>query len=167
MSARIACCRFSTMISLLPAQAAAPMQQLFDRAVALYQGGLATKAERLCLQVLEARNGHFGALHLLGVIRHQQGRNDEALDALSAALKTQSKSASARSNRGLVFMALGRHKEALADFDRALAADPALVEALSSRGHALVCLERHEEALESFDKAVALRPTNFARECKR
>jgi tetratricopeptide (TPR) repeat protein len=140
---------------------ATSMQQLFDRAVALHERGLATEAEHLCLQILEARKGHSGALHLLGVIRHQQGRYDEALAALSAALKTQSKSASARSNRGLVFMALGRHKEALADFDRALAVDPALVEALSNRGHALVCLERHQEAITSFDKALALRPTHF------
>ena len=140
---------------------ATSLQQLFDRAVALHERGLATEAERLCLQVLEARKGHSGALHLLGVIRHQQGRYEEALAALSAALKTQSKSASARSNRGQVFMALGQHKEALADFDRALAADPALVEALSGRGHALVCLERHQEAIASFDKALALRPTHF------
>jgi Tfp pilus assembly protein PilF len=146
------------MIDLPPAQADASMQQLFDRAVMLHQDGLATEAERLCLQILEARKGHFGALHLLGVIRHQQGRNDEALDALSAALKTQSKSASARSNRGLVFMALGRHKEALADFDRALAANPAYVEVLHNRGNVLHYLDRHEEAIASFDKALALRP---------
>jgi Tfp pilus assembly protein PilF len=136
------------------------MQQIFDRALALYQAGHLTEAEQLCLQILRAHKRHFGALHLLGVIRHQQGRNDEALDALSAALKAQSNSASARANRGLVLMALGRHKEALADFDRALAIQPDCVEALTNRGNALHGLDRLEDAVASFDRALALQPAH-------
>ena len=63
------------------------LQELFDRAIALHQGGNLVAAERLYQQALLMEPGSFAPRHMLGVIRFQQGRSSEAIDLITAALK--------------------------------------------------------------------------------
>src|SRR5262249_53137560 len=66
-----------------PRDAAAPpaegepadSSRLLEQAIFVHQRGRLTEAERLYLKILEVQPDHFDALHLLGVIRHQQGRD--------------------------------------------------------------------------------------------
>jgi tetratricopeptide (TPR) repeat protein len=116
------------------------------------------EAEALYRQVLAAAPNHFDALHLSGVLMHQRGRSDEALELISAALATNTNVAMAHHNHGLVLAALARFEEALAAYDRALALKPDYADALYSRGNALAALSRSDEAVASFDRAIALRP---------
>lgn len=88
----------------------------------------------------------------------QQGRNTEALEAISAALTLNPNSAPALFNHGNVLDALGRPVEALASFDRALALRPGYAEAHNNRGKVLRALGRLDEALAGFDRALAARP---------
>src|SRR5215469_10005195 len=60
---------------------------LLDRAIALHQAGRLAEAERMYLAVMEAQPDDFDATHLLGVIRHQQGRDQEALELIGSVLK--------------------------------------------------------------------------------
>src|SRR5262249_1368820 len=92
--------------------------------------------------------------NLLGVLRYQQGRNQEELDHISAALKLNPNSAAALSNFGLVLEKLGRPADALASYDKALALKPNYAEALTNRGIALGALQRPADALASYDKAL-------------
>jgi tetratricopeptide (TPR) repeat protein len=64
----------------------------------------------------------FRALHLLGVVRYQQGRHEEAY-ALMAAANTVDPTSVDLSNLGIV-QELGRTKQAVATYDRALALKP-------------------------------------------
>src|SRR5580698_6313910 len=97
------------------------LQQLAGRAMESHQRGDLAGAERLYLQVLEAKSDHFEARHLLGVLRGQQGRYEEALGLVGAALKIKPDVPGALSNFGLILHKLKRHQEALASYDRALA----------------------------------------------
>jgi protein O-GlcNAc transferase len=136
-------------------------RQLLERAMAFHQIGQLADAEQLYLQILRLDAGQFEAQHLLGVLRGQQGRYQEALELIGAALRTRSDWPGALANYGLVLQKLKRHEEALASFDKALAIRSDYFEALNNRGNALSELGRHEEALASYDRALAVRP-NFA-----
>ena len=96
------------------------LAQLFDQAADLHRKGNLAAAESLYLQLLAARSDHFDALHLLGILRYQQGRLDEALALIGAALQTNPGFAPALLNQGLVLAALKRREEALASYDKAL-----------------------------------------------
>jgi hypothetical protein len=51
------------------------LSRLLEQAIAHHQNGSLAEAERLYLQILKGQPGHFDALHLLGVVRHQQGKH--------------------------------------------------------------------------------------------
>ena len=74
--------------------------QLLQEALLLHQQGNLDQAELRYTMVLAAHPKQFDAKHLLGVIRLQQGRNTEALDHISAALKLKPRSALALSRLG-------------------------------------------------------------------
>jgi len=141
--------------------------QALQQAVQLHQQGRLDQAEHHYKGILAAQPNHFGAKHLLGVLRYQQGRNQEALDHISAALKQNPNSAAALSNFGLVLAKLGRPADALASYDKALWLKPDYAEALNNRGNALRDLNRPAEALASYDKALALKPDYVDALCNR
>lgn len=134
------------------------LQLLCDQAVQLHQQDDLAGAEKLYLQVLASDKSHFVALHLLGVLRYQQERGDEALGLITAALQINSQAAEAHSNLGAVLKSQGRLEDSLAAYDRALALSPELAVALNGRGATLSDLSRFDEALASYNKALAVTP---------
>src|SRR5580704_8318333 len=102
----------------------ATLQELFDQAIALHQGGDLAGAERLYQQVLLMEPASFAPRHMLGVIRFQQGRNAEAIDLIAAALKQNPQVAAAWVNLGNVQAAAGRPEEAAGSYRKALALSP-------------------------------------------
>ena len=131
--------------------------QLLDQAIKLHASGDLTAAERLYANILSADPSNFTALHFLGVLRAQQGRNSEAQRLIEAAIKSNPRSASALTNYGNVLIALGRHQDALESYNRALALqwDPVT---LNGKATALQKLGRFDDALESYDRAIAAKP---------
>jgi predicted O-linked N-acetylglucosamine transferase (SPINDLY family) len=128
-----------------------------DYAVKFHQLGMLAEAEQFYDAILKVKPDHFKALHLLGVLRQQQGNRVEALRLTSEALAANSRSADALCTFGAVLDALERHEEALAAYDQALAMEKDRAEALVSHGIALVQLGRNQEALEAFDGALAIK----------
>src|SRR5712692_6797845 len=105
------------------------LSQEFSIALRLHQEGKLDQAALHYAAILEAQPSHFDAMHLLGVVRLQQGRHTEGLDKIQSALKLNPTNVEALSNLGLGLGKLGRPAEALASYDKALAIMP---------GHALV-----------------------------
>jgi protein O-GlcNAc transferase len=136
-----------------------PAKALSD-AVELHRKGNLAAAEDLYLQLIRARADHVDALQMLGVLRSQQRRPQEALSLFDAALRARPGYPPALLNRGLALAALERHQEALASYDRALAVQPDYLDALYHRGVVLRSLRRPAEALAGFDRALAVR-THF------
>jgi len=62
------------------------IQQNFDLAMQHHRAGRLSQAEQLYSQVLAHQPGHFDAMHLLGVIAHQKGQNDVAVDVIRKAI---------------------------------------------------------------------------------
>lgn len=131
---------------------------ILDRASDLHRKGDLAAAERLYGDVLKAQPDHFEGLRMLGFLRYQQGRLEEALSLMRAALKARPKLPAALLNCAVVLDALRRFEEALSYYDQALALEPDYVEALYNRGVVLDNLRRPAEALASFDKLLAITP---------
>src|SRR5689334_17067047 len=87
------------------------IQQLLRRACDFHQKGKLAQAERLYQQIFEIWPGHFDACHLLGVLRHQQARNHEAIELIGAALQRKPNDVVALSNYGVVLDELKRYDE--------------------------------------------------------
>jgi tetratricopeptide (TPR) repeat protein len=130
--------------------------ELFEQALALHQAGRLEEAAPLYERLkLATRSRDFAVLHMLGVLRAQQGRHGESLELIGAALEIDGGSPPALSNYATTLAALGRWPEALAYSDKALAINPAHPGALKNRADSLLALKRPGEAIESYGKAIA------------
>ena len=141
-----------------PSQQAFDLGHLLGQAREFHRDGDLASAQMLCGQILELKPKHFDALRLLGMVRQQQGRHEEALAPISSACEVDPTSVEALMDLGNVLQALGRNAEAAAVYDRALAIAPRDAEALNQRGNAMRALDRPAGAVMSFDRAIAIRP---------
>ena len=107
------------------------------RAVALHQAGDLAAAEKLYQDVLSLHADNFDANHLLGVLRAQQRRYDQAQTLIERAIGVRPGDPAALASYGKVQMALGDFAGALKSYDRALAAHPNNPDLLYARGNAL------------------------------
>src|ERR1041384_6764049 len=103
---------------------AAETADLFARAVELHQRGRLQEAEQHYRQILTRDPGHADSLHLLGVLAHQVGRNELAVELIGKALTTNDRVPEFHYNIGLAYGALGRFEEAAEHNRRAIALDP-------------------------------------------
>ena len=136
----------------------AEFASLLNRAVALYRSGETSRAERIYVEVLARQPREFNALQLLGLLRLDQGRAEEAIALMQYALQQQPKSAIVHNNLGVALFRLRRSREAIASYKRALSLKPDYAEAHCNVGMALSQLGRHDEAITSLRRALALKP---------
>ncbi len=134
------------------------LPQTMQDAVALHRQGRLREAEKLYARVLKAVPENFDALHLLGLVKAQNGQIGEAYRLMSAALKINGQAPDALMNFANVLHALKRDAEALACLDKALALHPGDPDTLLNRGNALLTLKRPQEALDSFTQVLAQKP---------
>jgi tetratricopeptide (TPR) repeat protein len=134
------------------------LSALLDQAVSLHGQGRLAEAERLYEQALAENPDLMDARHMLGVLRAQQGRNQDALDLIAPVAAANPRDALALANLGNVLNALHRRQEALQAFDRTLALAPGYPDAWCNRGNVLQDMGRLEEALASYDRALSLNP---------
>lgn len=134
-----------------------------------HRAGRVAEAENAYRQVLRAEAGNFTALHMLGFLKAQQGKYDEAIPLLHKAVRANPAELTALSHYAGALMAAQRFDEALAAYDRLLAREPKAFDALYNRG---VILSQHaatrsqkalfEDALASLDQAAQLQPAMAA-----
>jgi tetratricopeptide (TPR) repeat protein len=127
------------------------------QAVQQHQRGRLSAAETLYRRILAAQPNHLDALHLLGVLKQQTNRSDEALQLIGAALQLKA-TAPILSNFGSVLNALKRPREALPFLDRALALAPSFADAHSNKSRSLLDLDLHQQALASAEAALRFSP---------
>jgi protein O-GlcNAc transferase len=131
--------------------------ELLKSALSAHRSGRIVEAEALYTNVLSIYPDHCDAKHYLGILRAQQGRNEEALTLIGAALDQSPSSGHYHLNYSNVLFALGRHAEAMAGYDKALSISPTSADARNNRGNLLLELKRYQEALQDYDKALLLK----------
>lgn len=134
------------------------VRQMLAQAINAHGKGKIAVAERLYLGILQRSPGHVDALHLMGVIRNQQGRPEEALGLFQKAIKANPNVAAFHSNLGNAYMALGQTGAAEASFRKAIQLKPDFAEAHNNLGQSYMERKRYEDAEPLFRKAVDCRP---------
>ncbi len=115
-----------------------------ENAISLHREGRLEDAERVYRSVLVGEPRNTAALHLLGVIRHQQGRHDEALGLIGRAIAANPTKAVYHNNYGAALLSLERFAEAAASFHAALKICPRYPDALANLGLAISACEEAE-----------------------
>lgn len=127
-------------------------------ALELQRKGQWAEAERLYRQVLERNPNDAKALHLLGMLQHQTGKETQAIELLGRSIGIDPDQPHVLSNYGSLLAQAGRAAEALGPLMQAVRLGPEFAEGHNNLGAALERLGRWAEALTSFERAVALKP---------
>jgi tetratricopeptide (TPR) repeat protein/2-polyprenyl-3-methyl-5-hydroxy-6-metoxy-1,4-benzoquinol methylase len=138
---------------------------LFDAALTHHQRGELQQADALYRQVLALKGDHFDALHYLGVLRHQVGQNDIAVELMGKALAVKERSPECHFNIALAFGALGKWEETIAHNRRAIALRPDYPMAYLNLGNALKAQGKAADAAGSYRRALASQPDNHILHC--
>jgi tetratricopeptide (TPR) repeat protein len=134
------------------------MRDVLVTAVEMHQTGQWARAAQLYLRVLQSEQENADALHLLGVLKHQQGNHAEAVALISRAVALRPGVPDFHANLAEAFRALGQLDRAAGGCQAALRLRPDHPEALCNLGMALQGLGRHDEAIASFRLALERRP---------
>ncbi len=138
-----------------------PQQSLvstLELALQLYTTGQLAKAEKLYFQILKTDPDQPVALHMLGIIAHQVGKIDIAVNFIMKALVARPDFIEAYNNLGNMLQEQEKLDDALTYYDKALAIKPDFIEALYNRGTVLQRQKKLREAVASYHAAINLNP---------
>src|ERR1039457_5234681 len=97
----------------------ASVGDLIRAALPLHQSGRLAEAAVIYDEVLRREPDNHDGLHLKGLIAHQQGRHDEAVDCIGRAVKLRPTDPIFWFNYGNVLRAAGRNSDAVEAYRRA------------------------------------------------
>lgn len=132
--------------------------QAIDIALRHHNAGELQQAEVIYRQILDIQPDHPDVLHLLGLIAHQVGRNDAAIELIGKALSLFSGNPLFHGNLGSAQLESGRLEEAVASFRAALNLKADYPESHFNLGIALSNLGRLDEAVAAYRAALACKP---------
>ncbi|MDH4215494.1 MAG: sulfotransferase [Gallionella sp.] len=145
-------------------QQPSPMLSI-DQAMALanqlQSQGRLQESEHLLQQILQQQPNHPFALHLLGVIAHQVGKNPLAVSLIQKAIQGNGNIALFHANLSEILRQLKRLDEAIAHGERAVALEPQMAMAHSNLGIAYFDRKDYDRAEACQRRALAIDP-NFA-----
>jgi len=100
------------------------VQKAVEEATTYHKQGHLAEAEAMYRQVLANDPHQFDALHMLGVIAHQTGKHEDAVQLIIRALQRNPADAAAHCNLGTAYRALNRLDEAVGSYKKAIELKP-------------------------------------------
>jgi protein O-GlcNAc transferase len=137
------------------------IQQAIDLAVQHHNAGDLPKAEGIYQQILQADPNQPVALHLLGVIAQQVGKNDIAVDLITKAITIKPDYAEAHYNLGNTLQELGQLDEGVSSYNKAIDIKPDYLEAHYNLGNIFRNLGMLDEAKIHYNKAIYIKPDYY------
>ncbi len=134
------------------------LTEVFTAAIQHHQAGRLQQAEALYRQILQANPNQPETLHLLGVIAHQVGRNDIAIDYINKAIAINPAVAEFHNNIGEAYRAREDLARAIDHFRRALSLKAEYAEAYNNMGNAFQSQGELRQAEASYKRALAINP---------
>jgi Flp pilus assembly protein TadD len=123
-----------------------------------HNAGRLREAEAIYRQTLALYPEHPQALHLLGLVMHQQSQPLSALELIRRAIAANPQDAFYHCNLGVVLAELGRDQQAIGAYRRAIELRPNFHAAHFNLGNSLCKLHQYGPAVASYQKALALQP---------
>src|SRR5215831_19355669 len=115
--------------------------------------GQLAEAEARYNEILAIDPNYVDGLHLLGVVAHQSGRQERAIDLIGKAIALNDRVAAFHHNLGLALHKLGRPQEAMVHHARALELKPDLANCLKEQGRVDAALGQYERVLTLYAEA--------------
>ncbi len=134
--------------------------KVLGEAMEQHRLGNYVQAEATYRQILRRAPCHPDALHLLGVVAHQTGRAQLAIQSIGRALALVDSQPVMHFSYGNALNEAGRSEEALVSYRRALELMPTLDEARFHLGATLQKIGRPLEAIEHFQLLAAAAPSS-------
>ena len=135
-----------------------PVAQVLAIAEQHRLAGRLAAAEQLCRDVLRALPRNAEALHLLGLVAHQAGNTQAAIDLIRQAIAADGSVALFHCNLGEMSRLVGRIDDAVAAGRRALELQPSYPQALNNLGIAYLDRGDHDSAIKCLEQALRLAP---------
>ena len=137
----------------------ATISEALQIALQHHQAGRLDLAEEIYRRILAVEPDHADALHLLGVIAHQVGKHEVAVEYIGRAIGLNGTEAAFHNNLGEAYRsAYGKPHEAVACYRRALELKPDYAEAHNNLGNALQDQGKLDEAIACYRRALELKP---------
>jgi predicted O-linked N-acetylglucosamine transferase (SPINDLY family) len=137
------------------------IHRAMQEAVGHHQAGRFADAEKIYRMVLQHDSRNAEAMQLLGLVEHQNGRHQAAVDLIRKAITIRPRP-EFFVNLAQAERALGHVNEALDACQRAVQMAPNIPEAWNNLGALLKDLNRPAEAVTALERAISLRPTYAA-----
>jgi tetratricopeptide (TPR) repeat protein/SAM-dependent methyltransferase len=134
------------------------VEQLFSVAMAQHQRGQLAQAEHAYRRILETAPDHAGTLHCLGVLVHQRGRTETAVELIGRAVACDDAVPEFHYNLGVALEALNRFETAATHYCRAISLKPDYAKAYLNLANVLLGQERLDDAQAACYRAAALEP---------
>jgi protein O-GlcNAc transferase len=129
-----------------------------NRALSLQQNGDIQQAADLYQSILDKDPRHPDALHLLGMLMAQQGKDARAIELIRKAIQNFPQSEIFFNNLGNVLFHAGRYEEALNNYLQAIEINPRCFDAFNNTGTTAKRMGKPLEAIGYFQKALEIRP---------
>jgi tetratricopeptide (TPR) repeat protein len=134
------------------------MSEAFEMAVQHHRGGRQPQAEQLYLRILQVDPWNARTLHFLGLLAHQTGRGNLAIEYIRQAVRIRPDYAEAHSNLGMVLAVQEKLAEAVVSYEEALRLKPDLAETHNNLANLLRHQGKLEQAVASYQKALHIKP---------
>ncbi|MCB0153308.1 MAG: tetratricopeptide repeat protein [Anaerolineae bacterium] len=141
-------------------QPPAAASEILPQAFALHRAGDLDRAEALYRQILDSTPDRAEALHLFGLLLHQRGQSQQAIEQIQQAISRDSSTALYYSSLALVYTDLNDIEQAIINYQIALAFQPDDAEDHYLLGVALRDQGKPVEAIASFQRALQIQPTD-------
>lgn len=132
------------------------MPDVLTSAIEMHQTGQLTTAARMYQQLLAKDTEHADALHLLGVLRHQQGDHAKAVELIIRAIALRPSVAAFHANLAEAYRALGQLERAAGCCRTALRLQPTSAPAANNLGLILLQQGETDAAITHFEMALRL-----------
>lgn len=134
------------------------IQKILTDAINLHQAGELKQAERLYRHILEHDTDHADALHFLGLIAYQTGKNEIAINYIKKAIKLSLPNALYFLNLGNVYFVIGRFNKSEESFIKSLAIKPDYADAHYYLGRTFQVQREMDKAIHQYQETVQLNP---------
>jgi tetratricopeptide (TPR) repeat protein len=131
---------------------------LIDGALVHHRAGRRAEAEQGYRRALDVSPGHPDALHLLGLLWHEQRDYGRAVPQLRAAVAADPRAAEFHYGLAEALRLSGQARDAVESYGRAVALDPSLVDAWRGLGASCQLAGQPAAAANAFARAAAMDP---------
>src|SRR3954447_8881022 len=126
------------------------VEEAFAIALKMHQVERFPEAQAVYRQILEVEPEHARAMHFAGVLEHQLGHSDSAVELIQKSLELVADCADWYNNLGIVLQERKEFEQAIGAYNRAIELDPQHANAFSNLGVLLRATGNPAEAEEAY-----------------